>query len=226
MSAIPSSYKTAARHSKQTTDILTINANKNILDATSKDFYNVLLKQFSTRPTLEKRYLDIRQEDWKLIYMLPWNTLIDSESRCFQYKFLHRILATNYFLKKIGKIEDDECSFCHNSVETLEHLFYECIHTRNLWNEIIESLLKKLLINSITLNDIFLGLLDTKYSETANTIITIAKKYIWKSRSNNKTPIFQHFETFLQNYIELEKRAFDRLDKLKLFYEKWKLVLD
>ena len=42
----------------------------------------------------------------------------------FHFKFLHRRLATNDFLHKIGLKEVDSCSFCDDATETLVHLLW------------------------------------------------------------------------------------------------------
>ena len=44
----------------------------------------------------------------------------------FQFKLLHRRIPTNDFLLKIGRKENDNCTFCNNSSETLIHLFWSC----------------------------------------------------------------------------------------------------
>ena len=51
-------------------------------------------------------------------------------------KFLHRRVATNDFLLKIGKKETDSCSFCAGSPETLTHLFCYCRSNQTLWNNV------------------------------------------------------------------------------------------
>ena len=60
----------------------------------------------------------------------------DCNLRWFQYKRVHRILASNTYLYKIGIKEIDCCSFCKTNPETLEHLFYECDHVKYFWNEL------------------------------------------------------------------------------------------
>ena len=60
----------------------------------------------------------------------------ESKLRVFQFKLLHRKLATNCFLFKIGIKSNDQCSFCKESSETLLHLFWECSSVKSFWNEI------------------------------------------------------------------------------------------
>ena len=46
--------------------------------------------------------------------------------RSFQYRLLQRGLVTNLQLAKWGIVSSELCSFCHQSVETLVHLFCDC----------------------------------------------------------------------------------------------------
>ena len=60
--------------------------------------------------------------DWHDIYKLPFNVLIDTKSREFQYRILNRYLTTNSFLHKIGLANSPLCTFCKQESESLEHL--------------------------------------------------------------------------------------------------------
>ena len=46
--------------------------------------------------------------------------------RMFHYKLIHRIIATNMYLKMIRIKESDLCSFCKEESETLSHMFWYC----------------------------------------------------------------------------------------------------
>ena len=57
------------------------------------------------KPTAQKKYVEFFENDdlnWKKIYSLPYQVALDTKSREFQYKLLHRYLAANDFLNKIG----------------------------------------------------------------------------------------------------------------------------
>ena len=56
-----------------------------------------------------------------------------TKMRDFQYRFLQRGLITNVHLHKWKIAESDQCSFCHDSVETIAHLFIECPITKSMW---------------------------------------------------------------------------------------------
>ena len=61
--------------------------------------------------------------NWENTYRLPFLCTTETKLRVFQFKFLHRRIATNDFLHKIGIRQVDSCSFCDNTTETLVHLF-------------------------------------------------------------------------------------------------------
>ena len=79
---------------------------------------------------------DIDMIDWGKSYTLAFLCTNESKLRVFQFKLLHRKLATNYFLFKIGIKSSDQCSFCKESSETLLHLFWECPFVKSFWSEI------------------------------------------------------------------------------------------
>ena len=60
--------------------------------------------------------------DWGKSYTLAFLCTSESKLRVFQFKLLHRKVATNCFLFKIGIKSNDQCSFCKASSETLLHL--------------------------------------------------------------------------------------------------------
>ena len=61
---------------------------------------------------------------------------IKYEIRNFQFKFLHRRIATNSFLFKIKFSGSNLCCFCQTTQETLLHLFWECPITEAFWNSV------------------------------------------------------------------------------------------
>ena len=48
----------------------------------------------------------------------------------FNFKFLHRRISTNNFLKKIGLVDSEKCTFCDKETEKLAHLFWTCPKTQ------------------------------------------------------------------------------------------------
>ena len=100
----------------------------------------VTIKQKNPFRSQEKWLADCELEshetiDWKSIYLLPFKCTKITKLITFQFKLLHRRLATNSFLKKIGIKESDLCTFCKTEAESLIHLFWSCGVTSIFWQE-------------------------------------------------------------------------------------------
>ena len=84
--------------------------------------------------------------NWKMVYKLPFSCTKISKLKNFQFKLLHRRLATNDFLNKIGIRPDDLCSFCRDERESLIHLFWSCRKTNSFWKNFQDWLIKNLIL--------------------------------------------------------------------------------
>ena len=95
-------------------------------------------KQRSPRKSQEKWCVDCSLQcsktiDWEMAYKLPFCSTKSTKLIIFQFKLLHRRLATNDFLNKIGIRENDICTFCRTEKESLFHLFWSCSETSCFW---------------------------------------------------------------------------------------------
>ena len=97
---------------------------------------------------------------WEVAYKMAFKCTKISKLGVFNFKFLHRRLATNTFLNKMGLVDDEICIFCQSERESLFHLFWECAKTKIFWKSIF-SWLKSCKIISKEVNlpvDVALGL--------------------------------------------------------------------
>ena len=100
-----------------------------------------------------------------------------------QYKILFRYVPTNKLLYKIKRKTSPNCHMCLSSIQTIEHLFFECSIVKTFWAQLWESWGKdtgntKLDIN---LKHIILGFIWEKVAQNReiNIIILKAKYYIF-----------------------------------------------
>ena len=106
----------------------------------SKNVYSEIRAGYETRPTAQARFEEQFPDiclDWHDIYKLPFNVLIDTKSREFQYRILNRYLTTNSFLHKIGLANSPLCTFCKQESESLEHLLIICSCTKSFWSDFV-----------------------------------------------------------------------------------------
>ena len=112
--------------------------------------YTILIKQITSIPhkSQSKWLSDCNSQsvdyiDWRSSYGLAFLCTRESKLRTFQFKFLHRRIATNSYLFKIGITSDNLCSFCKERPETILHMFWECIFIQAFWNSIKQWMSKR-----------------------------------------------------------------------------------
>ena len=106
---------------------------------TSKLIYIHILSKIKAKPTSEStinRKFSNLVLNWPKIYMVARYSTIDSYTRIFHFKCTHNILYLNTQLHNMGLAENRLCSYCEEQDETINHLFYECPKTLDLWAQI------------------------------------------------------------------------------------------
>ena len=103
-------------------------------------FCKLAYKSFLTQRLVPLSLVKVRKNGWQTATLMTLTRLIlctnESKLRVFQFKLLHRKVATNYFLLKIGIKSNDQYSFCKETSEIILHLFWECPFVKSFWNEI------------------------------------------------------------------------------------------
>ena len=158
-------------------------------------------------------------------YQLPFLYTTETKLRVFQFKFLHRGVATNDFLLKIGKKETDSCSFCADSPETLTHLFWHCRSTQTFWNNVSQWTSEELDLTNLNITPfspaLCLGLIDNISNLLLHHFLLIARHYIYSCKLRNTIPMVQVYTQLVIRSMEIEKQiAFDN-NNLASFRKKW-----
>ena len=193
-----------------------------------RDIYEKII-QNNVMPTSHRKWENqfgpIQSYKWKQIYQLPFKCTMSTNTRWFQYRLVHRILATNTFLQKIGIVNCNICSFCKTDPETLSHLFYSCRIVSNFWRRISQWIIDKCHhIDSLSLteDEIILGEVNKRKADlTLNFIILSAKQYIYKCRTSQQTPQTQNFKMWLKETYNTEKYIAFKNCKWDDFNKKW-----
>ena len=170
----------------------------------------------------ECNFCDVDTIDWGKSYTLAFLCTKESKLRVFQFKLLHRKLATNYFLFKIGIKSNDQCSFCKESSETLLHLFWDCPFVKSFWNE-ISNWMKK---SSCFLNEEFsflscIGLVNDTTNLLFHHALLIARYHIYFSKQKGFNPSWELFFRTILNCFDYERRYAIKTGTLRNFNAKW-----
>jgi len=139
--------------------------------------------------------------DWKAVYKTPFLCTKISKLIVFQFKLLHRRLATNIFLTKINLKDNEQCTFCKKDKETLIHLFWTCDITNFFWQEF-----KQWLINRGELSETFnlspyiiLGLKPND-NKKLNFFFLVTRYFVWICKTRNTSLEIKSFPLFLSHY--------------------------
>ena len=150
----------------------------------------------------------------------------DTKSREFQYKLLHRYLATNDFLNKIGISSSPRCSLCDGADESLEHLFVSCLITQSFWAEVIKWCSNRgVVINHLSAKDILFGIKVHKDNLFINHILLVGKQYIYNCRCTKTNPCLRVFLARLNNVYQLETIIAKSKNKMSFHLSKWQALL-
>lgn len=197
-----------------------------------REVYKVLNDKDINSKNKQKWEEDLNEElDWKSIYILPAKCSNNTKIHWFQYRIIHRILATNDLLYKYKIKQDNLCSFCKTSRETLIHLFWDCEIVQEFWENVETWIAEKsdYIIIADELSCIF-GLFRTEfYNITINYILILTRYYIYKCKIKNKKLNMKTWKHEVKNFIMIEKMTAikkSRYDKFTQEWEKWLILFD
>ena len=114
--------------------------------------YATLLKDIQTEPTKCKQKwtqdliihdVNATNINWNFVFSSSFKITKETKLLNFQFKFLHKRIATNSFLSKIGRSQSDKCYFCNSTQESLIHLFWECDCVQFFWMKVCKWLSEK-----------------------------------------------------------------------------------
>ena len=196
--AIPKVWKTTIEENFQTSHNMTLSTYQQLILADAKgcrtirDF--IRIKEVETPWTNAwNNTLDevIERPDWTPVYTTLSKLRISPNLLYFQYQIINRSLMTNKKLAQFKIVESNLCSFCFDSIETIEHMLYRCPLVKALWVE-IQEWCNKNNYNKIKLEEkfILLGIKNQDY--LFHTIINLTKQTIYKNKFKNKVPNLNH----------------------------------
>ena len=200
----------------------------------SKEIYDILIESTDSKSSGQIYYKFFSQNsnlDWKTIYMLLRIVTKDSRLQVFQYKILSNVLYLNKMLFKFGKIDSLLCPFCKMIEETPLHLFYNCIKTKLLWDQLKDFISNKaLFFPSLTPQSAILGHINVSDDYLLiNHIILVYKVYIYNSRNYNSGGYlkFEQLKAIIDKTKKIEEEISKRKLKKRLEYLiKWRPFTD
>ena len=99
-----------------------------------RGFYKIIMSENCHQhvEALWKRKYDI---DLASAWILPFKVTKETKLQILQWKIFHNIYPTGILLEKMHIKPNSNCDTC-NTLDTLEHFFFECLQIRCLWHEV------------------------------------------------------------------------------------------
>jgi hypothetical protein len=143
--------------------------------------YGRLIKRLPYRDKSKEKWENVLQvqlteQEWKDTNVCAFKCTLETKARMFQYKVIHRFLATNSYLMKVKIKDSDLCDHCETASETIEHLFWECNYAQTIWGELQNWLMPVCNIGEfLNPRNIILGVKTDSHSRLINHLILITK---------------------------------------------------
>ena len=128
-----------------------------------------------------------------------------------QIRIIHRILATNILLIKMGIVNCSKCTFYEDDKDGMDHIFWQCSCIKKNWQILESKPNTKCNITFqawITQNCVLFGLdsdNSVKTGEVFGFTILFAKHYIYKCKRNMSLPRVDIFQKQLQLRYKVEE---------------------
>ena len=156
---------------------------------------------------------------------MPVRVAYEPYLRSFRCKVLNSILYTNDLLCKIGYVSYPNCSFCHQTSETIPHILFDCSFSTCFWNDVYDKILNKLYscgVLSLAYQGIILRFFKEEM-DLINYVVILGKSYLWTCRCKDTKPSQRHFKRVLFNKYHTEKFISLKSNNINLFRKKWRM---
>jgi tRNA U34 2-thiouridine synthase MnmA/TrmU len=102
---------------------------------TTKGIYSKILQKKVLPPKSSHKWNDDvnREPHWAVIAKCKIKNQLEVKIAEFNFKLLHKILATNENLFKWQKTHSPNCIYCNNVIHMDKHLLWDCPNTNASW---------------------------------------------------------------------------------------------
>ena len=139
---------------------------------------------------------------WHSIFWAPFALLRETKLQYFQFRFLNRILGTNYYLHLMNLRNDALCTFCNHAVEMIDHLFWDCDTVSSFYLNVEQSIFGRQFVFFKT--GYFFSYKFLR-NHPYNFLIFHLKYFIFSKKLDNKTPTLNDFLYKLKFSLNVEK---------------------
>lgn len=158
----------------------------------AKIYYEMLIKNNLVPKCCEKWNSKVNYNiNWKICFK-KIKKINDINTKWFQMRIIHRIIATNITLKEMKVSENVLCGFCNEERESIFHLFWHCDCINSFWIQLerwINEKCQHVLNFSLSESLIIFGTTNNVCTDFVfDMIILLAKQYIYSCKYKQNLP--------------------------------------
>ena len=163
--------------------------------------------------------------NWNFIFSKCFKISRDPQLQWFQSRLLHRILPTQKHLNLCRLADDALCIFCNQEIETINHLFWDCVYVQDFWKHLLKHIKEKCphsdrLLFSKEL--ILFGVAQNSITDKPlDFIVLFANFFIYKCKMQRRKPTLKSFIKQLQYRQTIEKYLAVKTNKETEFFTNW-----
>ena len=117
------------------------------------------------------------------------------------------------------------CTFCNEDLETVEHLFFECIFSQLFWNKVKNLFYEKNIYQEpLSLNSVFIGDTRKESPTIVNHIIILGKQFIYKSKLQETIPRYNALKLEIDYTYQTEEYIAMKNSSEESFHLKWSTI--
>jgi len=147
---------------------------------------------------------------------------IDNVLRSFQFRILHRIIFFNDKLYLFNIVNNAECDFCHESVDSIEHRLWQCKVSQQIWKDILDWY--NTITNSHATLNYYMLISNICTSELLEFVVLSTKYYIYKCFLSKNKPTLPKLIIEIKLLELIEKDIAIRKNKILTHENKWQML--
>ena len=191
------------------------------------DIYKVMIEtdyipncedKWSVKGDIDANFTRSLRKAFKTLYI----TTNIPKLRSFQYRLLHRALVLNSHLFRWGLTEDNLCTFCKETKETIEHLLVECHFSQTVWFA-MQNFVKRFSNETFSLqkSQLLLNCVHPNPGHVFNFICLVTKQYLYRKRCQKDLPNVNELNGVILSYENVEKYNAIKNNMLVKHQKKW-----
>ena len=176
--------------------------------------------------------IEFEKEEFLDLFTKMYTLTKDNKILIFNYRLLHRNTITNKNLnlwdnnKPPEERHTDKCTFCNIFIETIEHLFYDCVYIKQIWEDLFNWVYEKCSLRiGFSRGEIILNNSNDDL-KIFNLIFMIVKKQIHTIRCLKTRPNFNSIKYHITQYYKAEEKIALKNNHLTHFLAKWDPVIN